>query len=192
MVTVARLGARYLVGGLMLGTAAGFGYLARGRTQQIRTARPRRRLMTGKVDFTQPEWELVLESPPSAAIIVVTAQRGGTIRETLAIAQTYAETRRVSGQSELLDDVVAGRPEVDHARYRSPEDLERHVLQHLRDAISLLERKATPDEVEAYRQFVLTLVTKVADTHRNQGSAVSDAEQAAIDKISANLTTPPG
>jgi 2-succinyl-5-enolpyruvyl-6-hydroxy-3-cyclohexene-1-carboxylate synthase len=148
--------------------------------------------MTGKADFTQQEWELVLEGPPSAAVIVVTAQRGGTIRETLAIAKAYVEARRLSGQSELLDELVAGKPEVVHARYHSPEELEQHVLQHLRDAIALLERKASPDEVEAYRQFVLTVVKKVASAHREGGSAVSDAEQAAIDKISANLSTPAG
>lgn len=65
--------------------------------------------MTGKADFTLEEWELVLEGPPSAAIIVVTAQRGGTIRETLAIAKAYVEARRVSGQCELLDKPVLER-----------------------------------------------------------------------------------
>jgi hypothetical protein len=28
--------------------------------------------MTGRADFTQEEWELVLEGPPSAGMIVVT------------------------------------------------------------------------------------------------------------------------
>jgi hypothetical protein len=43
--------------------------------------------MTGKADFTEQEWALVLEGPPSAGMIVLTAQRGGTIRETFAIAK---------------------------------------------------------------------------------------------------------
>jgi hypothetical protein len=43
--------------------------------------------MTGKADFTQDEWKLVLEAPPSAGLIVVTAQHGGTFRETVAIAK---------------------------------------------------------------------------------------------------------
>jgi len=59
--------------------------------------------MTGKADFTQQEWDLVLEGPPSAGMIVVTAQRGGTIRETLAIARAYVEARQQHGESELLD-----------------------------------------------------------------------------------------
>ena len=79
--------------------------------------------MTGKADFTQQEWELVLEGPPSAGMIVVTAQRGGTIRETLAIARAYVEARKQHGESELLDEIVAAKPELDHTRYHSVAEL---------------------------------------------------------------------
>src|SRR5712691_7486777 len=106
--------------------------------------------MTGRADFTQQEWELVLEGPPSAGMIVVTAQRGGTIRETLAIAKAYVEARQQHGESELLDELVSAKPELDHTRYHSVEELKEHGLQHLRDAVSVLERKATPEEAEAY------------------------------------------
>jgi hypothetical protein len=143
--------------------------------------------MTGKADFTQQEWELVLEGPPSASMVVVTAQRGGTIRETLAIAKAYGQARRLHGQSELLDEIVAAKPEVDHARYHSSEELSEHVLAHLREAVALLERKATADEVEAYRRFVLTLADTVAHAHRGSGATVSEAERTAIDEISASL-----
>lgn len=143
--------------------------------------------MTTKADFTQQEWELVLEGPPSAGMIVVTAQRGGTIRETLAIAKAYVEARQQHGESELLDELVAARPEIDHTRYHSLEELQQHGLQHLRDAIELLQRKATPEEVDGYRHFVLTLANKVANAHREGGADVSDPERAAIDEISASL-----
>ena len=49
--------------------------------------------MSGKADFTPEEWEIVLQGPPSAGMIVVTAQRGGTFRETIAIAKSYVEAR---------------------------------------------------------------------------------------------------
>jgi hypothetical protein len=113
--------------------------------------------MTGRADFTQEEWELVLEGPPSAGMIVVTAQRGGTFRESIAMAKAYVEARRQHGESELLDEIVAAKPERDHTRYHSVEELKQHGLQHLRNAVELLERKATAEEVEDYRRFVLTL-----------------------------------
>jgi len=146
--------------------------------------------MTGKTDFTQQEWDLVLEGPPSAGMIVVTAQRGGTIRETFAIAKAYVEARQQHGESELLDAIVAAKPEIDHTRYHSVEELKQHGLQHLRDAVGLLEHKATPAEVEGYRRFVLTLADKVASAHREGGASVGDAEQAAIADITASLGNP--
>src|ERR1700738_34958 len=111
----------------------------------------RRRAMTAKSDFTTEEWQLVLEAPPSAGMIVGTAQRGGSFRETIAIAKAYVEARQQHGESELLDEIVAAKPERDHSHYHSPEDLKQHGLQHLRDSIRLLESKATPEEVEEYR-----------------------------------------
>ncbi len=146
--------------------------------------------MTGKADFTQQEWDLVLEGPPSAGMIVVTAQRGGTIRETIAIAKAYVEARQQHGESELLDEIVAAKPESDHTRYHSVEELKQHGLEHLRDAVELLERKATADEVEGYRRFVLTLADKVANAHREGGAGVSEAERTAIDEISQSLGSP--
>ena len=143
--------------------------------------------MTGRADFTEQEWEIVLAGPPSAGMIVVTAGRGGTIRETYAIAKAYVEARQQHGESQLLDELVAAKPEIDHTRYHSVEELRQHGLQHLRDAVDLLERKATRDEVEGYRQFVLTLADKVASTHREGGADISDAERAAIDEIAENL-----
>jgi hypothetical protein len=146
--------------------------------------------MTGKADFTEQEWELVLEGPPSAGMIVVTAQRGGTIRETLAIARAYVEARQHHGDSELLDAIVAAKPEIDHTRYHSIDELKQHGLQHLRDAVELLQRKATPDEVEGYKRFVLTLADKVASAHREGGTSIGEAEQAAIDEIATSLGSP--
>lgn len=71
--------------------------------------------MTTKADFTPQEWELVLEGPMSAGMIVITAQRGGILRETVSMAKAYAEARQQHGQSELLDEIVAVKPKLDHA-----------------------------------------------------------------------------
>jgi hypothetical protein len=143
--------------------------------------------MTGQTDFTQQEWELVLAGPPTAGMIVATAQRGGMFRESFAMGKAYVEARQQHGQSQLLDEIVAAKPELDHARYSSVEELKQHGLQRLRDAVGLLERKATPDEVEGYRRFVLTLVDKVANAHREHGASVSQAERAAIDDVAASI-----
>jgi hypothetical protein len=146
--------------------------------------------MTSKADFTPEEWKLVLEGPPSAGMVVITAQRGGLLRETVSMAKAYAEARQHHGQSELLDEIVAAKPAIDHARYGSLEELKEHCLAHLREAVALLEAKATPQEVDEYRQFILNLADKVATAHREGDGAegrVSDAERAAIGEIAQAL-----
>jgi hypothetical protein len=143
--------------------------------------------VTSKPDFTEEEWNVVLEGPPSAGMIVITAQRGGTFRETFAMGKAYAEARQEHGASELLDEIVTAKPEVDHTRYGSFEEMKQHGLAHLRDAVAVLERKATPGEVEEYRRFVLMLADRVAAAHREGGTVVSPAEQAAIGEIAASL-----
>jgi hypothetical protein len=143
--------------------------------------------MTAKADFTTEEWKLILEAPPSAGMIVITAQRGGSFRETVAMAKSYAEARQQHGKSELLDDIVAAKPERDHSHSHSPEELKANGLQHLRDAVALLGSKATPDEVDEYRRFIVTLSQHVAAAHREHGVEVSEAEQAAINDITDAL-----
>jgi hypothetical protein len=143
--------------------------------------------MTSKSDFTAEEWQLILEAPPSAGMIVVTAQHGGSFRETIAMAKAYAEARQQHGKSELLDDIVSAKPERDHTHYHSFDELKRSGLQHLRDSIALLQTKATPEDVEEYRRFIITLSEKVAAAHREHGQQVSESEQRAINDISEAL-----
>ena len=147
--------------------------------------------MTDKADFSPEEWETVVQGPPTAGMIVLTAQRGGTFRETLSIAKAYAEARKQHGESELLDEIVSSRPELDRTRYHSFEELRENGLQHLRSAVELLGQKATTDDVDAYKRFVLDLARKVAEAHREGETSVSEAEQAALDELAATLGTSP-
>jgi hypothetical protein len=143
--------------------------------------------MTTKAAFSPEEWKVVLEGPPAAGLMVITAAHGGTFRETIAMSKAYGETRAEHGDSELLDEIVSAKPKVDHTRYHSPEELRDSGLGHLRDAMALLESKATAEERDDYRRFVISLANKVAAAHREQGESVSPAEAAAIQQITEAL-----
>ena len=145
--------------------------------------------MTTKAAFSPEEWTSILQGPPSAGMIVVTAASGGMFRETMAMSKAYVEARAMHGQSELLDEIVAAKPKMEHSRYHSAEELKDAGLQHLRSAAALLESKATPEELDEYRRFILTLADKVAAAHREEGQQVSPAEVAAIDQIAGALST---
>lgn len=145
--------------------------------------------MTGKADFAPEEWRLVLQGPPTAGMIVATAQGGGTFRESFAMAKSYSEARKEHGESELLDEIASAKPEVDRGHSHSAEELKEHGLKHLRDAVELLQGKASAAEVEDYRRFTVNLAERVASVHREGGADVSDAERAAIAEITEALGT---
>jgi hypothetical protein len=148
--------------------------------------------VTGKADFTEEEWKLVLEGPPSAGLIVAAAQRGGTFREAFAISKAYVDARKEHGESELLDEIVNAKPETDHTRYHSPEELKEASLKHITDAVELLKSKAAPEEVEEYKKFIVALANRVAEARKEgfmglSGDRVSDDETAAIAEVEAAL-----
>ena len=108
------------------------------------------------------------------------------------MAKSYAEARQQHGESELLDEIVAAKPERDHTHFHSAEELKQHGLQHLRDSVVLLQSKATPEEVDEYRRFIVTLAQNVAAAHREHGQEVSESEQAAVNDITDALNTTSG
>ena len=61
------------------------------------------------------------------------------------------------------------KPEVDHTRYHSVEELRENGFAHLRNAVAVLESKATTEELKEYRRFVLTLAGKSGPRIGNTG-----------------------
>jgi hypothetical protein len=148
--------------------------------------------MTGKADFSEEEWKQVLEGPTSAGMAVIASDRGGSIRETFSMAKVYAEARQQHGESQLLDEIVAAKPEMDRTRASSPDQLKEHALQNIRTAVELLKGKASEDEVSEYRKFVLGLAEHVAEARKEgflglSGDRVSDDERQAISEIESAL-----
>ena len=141
--------------------------------------------MTDKADFTAEEWELVREGPPTAGMVALTSERGGSFRESWALARAYTDARKEHGESELLDALVAEKPDL--KRYKTPEELETQGLGRLTEAVTLLEQKATPGVVLAYNKFALDVAEGVAEAHKEGGRPVSEGERAAIEKIAASL-----
>lgn len=135
--------------------------------------------MTVSSDFTPEEWETIREVPTDAGMIVSTADRGGAFREAFAMAKAFAEARQELGESELLDALVSERPDVDKTRAHSPEELKERGLEKIREAVRLLEAKATPEELADYRGFVVSLAERVAGAKGD----VSEPETAALTEI---------
>ena len=94
--------------------------------------------------------------------------------------------------SELLDEIVSAKPEVDRTRFKTPEELKEHSLQNLREAVELVSSKGTPEELAEYKKFILGLADRVANARKEGflglgGERVSEDEQAALREIEAAL-----
>ena len=150
--------------------------------------------MTTKAEFNAEEWSTLVEEPLMAAMQVVAAERGGTIRESLAVAKAYTEARRHQGESKLLDEMVASPPALDAGRLREGGgDVKDLARSRLDEAVALVDGKATSEEAHAYKQFALTVAEAAANANREGGfigiggKPVSANEQAALDEIRAAL-----
>ena len=122
--------------------------------------------MTGKADFTDEEWQDILQGPPTAGMIVVTAERGGMFRESISMAKAYTGARAEHGESQLLDEIAATKPEIDRTRYHSLEELKEHGLKHLGEIIELPGRQGDRGRGRPVQALRLTLAQRVAEAHK--------------------------
>jgi len=145
--------------------------------------------MTTKSEFNADEWERVARAPALAGAMVALADRGGTFRESLALGKAYAAAKRDDGGSELLQQLVASPPSLDPQAVGQPDE----IPEQIREAVRTVEEKATPEEAEEYRQFILRLADVVVHAHKEGGvlgiggREVSPEEQAALDRLSSTL-----
>ena len=160
--------------------------------------------MTTKAEFNAEEWSRVVSGPFVAGLTVIAADRGGTVRETLEMAKVYAKERQDANTPELLSAIISDRPSVDPNELGAsedeskpaPEDVRMRGHELIRDALGILEGKATPEEIQAYKEFCLEIAQRVAERTKSGGvlgiggERVSGSEMTAIDELRATLGVP--
>ena len=119
-----------------------------------------------------------------AGLLVSVSDRGffDTFKEAGALAKHVAQARS-SSDSEIVKKIAEGRG-VGFGVTSSPQEIESGTLDALRSAVALLQQKA-PDEVEAYRSFVLNLARSVAAA----APGGDEAEAATVAKIESALAS---
>ena len=148
--------------------------------------------MATKSDFNGEEWERVAQAPAYAALMVILADRGGSIRESIAVGKAYAEARRDDG-GELIEALVSAPPNLSPSEMGSRDELRTQIPERIAQAVRTVEEKATPEEVEQYRQFILRVADRVARANKEGGvlgiggEEVSEDEQAALDELAATI-----
>ena len=137
--------------------------------------------MAQKSDFTEQEWEQLRKGATGAGLLVSASDRSffDSFKEAGSLAKHLAGGR--SGSSELIRELAGERGTGFGAR-SSLQEIESETLEALRSAVTTLEAKA-PDEVEAYRTYVLEVAEAVGKSAG--GGEVAEAE--AVEKIRSAL-----
>ncbi len=137
--------------------------------------------MAQKSDFTEQEWEQLRKGATGAGMLVSVSDRSffDSFKEAGSLAKHLAGGR--SGQSELIRE-LAGERGTGFGLNTSAPEIESQTFDALRSAVATLEAKA-PDEVEAYKSYVL----EVAEAVGKAAGGGEQAEAAAVEKIRAVL-----
>ncbi len=152
--------------------------------------------MTEKADFDPEEWRQVAEAPALAGLIAATADCGAR-PASLSMSRAYAEARRRLGHQALVEEIAAQPPPIDAERYGDVIRLRSDGLARVRESIALMERKASPEEVEAYRRFLLDVAEEAPEAVKPggllgiAGNCLSDPMRGAIAEITVALRSRP-
>ena len=135
--------------------------------------------------LTEHEIETLRRGAMGAGLLVSVSDRGffDTFKEAGTLAKHVAAARS-SSESAVVRQIAEGRG-VGFGVTSSPQEIESGTLDSLRAAVSLLQEKA-PDELAAYRSFVLDLARSVASA----APGGDQAEAATISKIEDALQAP--
>lgn len=138
--------------------------------------------MAGKSDFTEQEWETLHKGVTGAGLLVSVSDRSffDSFKEAGALARHLAGARKDSS-SQLVRELAETRG-MGFGVTSSPAEIESETLEALRSSVATLESKA-PDEVEAYKSFVLDVAESVAEA----AEGGSEVEGAVVEKIRSAL-----
>jgi hypothetical protein len=162
--------------------------------------------MTGKADFSEDEWTRLKRAPFVAGMAISLADPGGPIelvKETAATLKTVRDAAESGGRGELID-AIAQEVVADTRQRTNPlHDFKpkgalagQEILEELADVNRIVSAKATPEEADAYRDWLRAAAQEAANAAKEGGfmgfraERVSEGEQRMLDKLAEVLAPP--
>jgi hypothetical protein len=159
--------------------------------------------MTTKGDFTTEEWNQIRRAPFMAGLAVVAASPSGPfglMKEMFAVGKMLAEVKTRGASNDLVKALVveleAGAREQSapaELQGKTPDQIKSLAIDSLRQIVALIDKKAKPDEVQGFNQWVVAVAHKVAEAAKEGGflgfggTQVSEQEAATIKELSTAL-----
>ncbi len=162
-------------------------------------------IVTNRADYTDQQWQLLLDVPPAVGTAVMVAGRSGlgSVKEAIAMANQILGARHGYEGVELVESLVEAR--LQHGekstietlgspyRGKRPEDVCEDAVAKCQDVAELLAPKATASEVNGYKQWTIRVAEKVADAAVEGGilgfggQRVSDEERQVLKAVKLAL-----
>jgi hypothetical protein len=157
--------------------------------------------MTTKADFTDTEWEILRRAPMVAGMAITLADPGGPIE---VVKETSAVLRFVTQESaergDLAGQIASDVRELAQQRTNPLRDFKprgatagKEILDELGRANAIMTEKATSEEAEAFRGWLIECAQRAADAAKEGGFMgfnavrVSEGEQRMLDEIASTL-----
>jgi hypothetical protein len=134
--------------------------------------------MTTKADFTDEEWATVVRSPIVAGMAITLADPGGPIE---VVKETSAVVKFVTGSAsedrdDLVGEVAREVRTLAEQRTNPVGDFKprgalagKQVVDELSRANEIVTAKATPEEAEAFRAWILECAQRAAEAAKEGG-----------------------
>ena len=153
--------------------------------------------MTSKQDFTDEEWIRIRRAPLVAGVAISLADPGGPIEMAKETMATVRSATLPPSQEELLASVALDIQAMTQHKQNPLGDFKprggQQVLEELREVNELVTAKATPEEGQAFRRWLLVAAQAAADAGKEGGfmgfggEQVSAGEQRMLDQVRATL-----
>lgn len=157
--------------------------------------------MTTKADFSADEWNQIRRGPLMAGLAVVAASPSGpvgVVKEMFAMTRVLTDISARGASNDLMNSLVADLETRDQSapvalKSKTPEQIKSYAIDHCRQVAALVDRKASPDEAEAFRQFLVSVSHKIARAAKEGGflgiggTEVSEQEAATLKELSIIL-----
>ena len=163
--------------------------------------------MTKKQDYTNEEWQLLLDVPPMVGLAVMVAGKSGlgSMKEAWAISRGVLGGKDGYEGNELVHELVDARlkhgersqvESLDNPyRGKSPEEILAEVQEMCSQVRSLLAEKSHDDESAGFKDWAISVGERVANAAREGGlfdfggERVSEEEAYVIDAVKKALVS---
>ena len=157
--------------------------------------------MTSKASFTDDEWQRVLRAPFVAGMAITIADPGGPIEISKEMMATLRAATVPPSQEELLAAVALDIQAMMDQKQNPAKNFKptsaatagTEILDELRAVAGIVAEKATPDETQAFRGWLVVAAQAAADAAKEGGFMgfgavqVSEGEQVMLDQLRSAL-----